>query len=168
MRRKQHNKGNILIDLTSLLDVIFIILLIVICNQQNATAKEQAREAEASDLSEQAKVQLQLYTDQMDTVNNFCLVSVNARYESDNVTVRHISIQKKGEDIEEIDMIGTNTKEALDELETSLKRYIDSNVGKPIILSLNENDENILYRDEKAIQKIFNELKEYSEDVYIK
>lgn len=53
-------------------------------------------------------------------------------------------------------------------LEATLKEYIDANAGKPIILSLNENDERILYRDEKAIQNIFHRLKDYSEDVYIK
>lgn len=168
MRRKRHNRGDILIDLTSLLDVIFIILLIVICNQQNITNKTQAQQKEASELIEQAESQLQLYNDQMESVDYLCIVSVNARYEPDNVTARHISVQKKGEDVEVIDMIGNNTEEPLQKLQMMLEEYIDAHQGKPLILSLNENDEKILYRDEKAIQKIFNELKAGSEDVYIK
>lgn len=113
MRRKRHNKGDILIDLTSLLDVIFIILLIVICNQRNVTSEVLAQQAEAAELAEQAEAQMQLYSDQMESVNHFCLVSVNARYEPENVTTRHVLIQKKGEELEEIDLIGNNTKESL-------------------------------------------------------
>lgn len=167
-QRRRKNKGDILIDLTSLLDVIFILLMIVLCNQQNETSKMQVQQEEAIKISEQAKVQLQLYTDQMDTADNFGMVSVNASYEPNNITTRHISIQIKGEEIITLDMRGNSTKEPLGKLEEILRDYIDSNAGKPIILSLNERDENILYRDEKAIQDIFNELKVYSTDVYIK
>ena len=60
MRKRRHNQGDILIDLTSLLDVVFIILLVVICNQQKITSEVQTQQAEAAELSEQADVQLQL------------------------------------------------------------------------------------------------------------
>lgn len=179
-QRKHHSKGDILIDLTSLLDVIFIILMIVTYNQQNATSKEQLqlqvqqKEIEeqwkdATEKRDEAEAQRQLYSDQVNTVDNLCLISVNARYETDNVTVRHISILKNGEDIEEgPDMIGNNTDESLDKLKEILKEYIDLNKEKPIILSLNENDEKILYRDEKAIKEIFDELKNDYANVYLK
>lgn len=167
-QRRRKNKGDILIDLTSLLDVIFILLMIVLCNQQNETSEMQVQQEEAIKLSEQAKVQLQLYSDQMDTVDDFCMVSVNASYEPNNITTRHISIQIKGKETITLDMRGNSTNESLDKLEEILRDYIESNAGKPIILSLNERDENILYRDEKAIQDIFNELKVHSTDVYIK
>lgn len=167
-QRKRHNKRNIFIDLTSLLDVVFIFLMIVLCNQQNETREAQAKNIEASEIMEQAKVQLELYTDQMDSVDNLCLVSVYARYEPDNITKRHLSIKRKGEEIEEIEMMGNNTKEALETLESNLRAYIELNKEKPIILSLNEKDENILYRDEKEILKIFDKLKQELKNVYIK
>ena len=168
MRKRRHNQGDILIDLTSLLDVVFIILLVVICNQQKITSEVQTQQAEAAELSERADVQLQLYQDQMNMMDNLCLVSVNARYESENVTVRHVYIQKKGEELEEIDFIGKQTAESLQKIKSSLEEYIQSHPGNPVILSLNENDEKILYRDEKAIQTIFNDLKRDFENVYIK
>ena len=168
MRQKHHNKGDILIDLTSLLDVIFIILLIVICNQQNVTNEVQAQQTEALELKKQAEAQLQLYADQMDTVDNLYMVSVIAKYDQNNVTMRHIYIQKKGEGNEEINLIGNNTREPFLNLKTSLEEYINLHAGNPIILSLNDNDEEILYRDEKAILYIFNELKASSNDVFIK
>lgn len=168
MRRKHHHKEDILIDLTSLLDVIFIILLIVICNQRNETKMIQTQKQEASVLIEQAESQMQLYNDQMESIQEFCLVSVNARYEPDNVTIRHISVLKKGELMEEMDIIGNYTEEPLHHLQLMLEEYIEKNKEKPIILSLNENDEKILYRDEKAIQHIFDELKVKFKNVYIK
>lgn len=167
-QRKRKYRGDILIDLTSLLDVIFIVLMIVLCNQQNATNEVLAQQEEAVQLSEQAKAQLWLYSDQMDTVDQFCMVSINARYDPNNVTTRHIYVQKNGKDIEQIDLRGNNTDEQFDRLEELLKEYIESNEDKPIIFSLNEGDESILYRDEKAIQKIFDDLKNSSKDVYIK
>ncbi len=167
-QRRQRNKRDILIDLTSLLDVVFIFLMVVLYNQQNETREAQAKNIEASEIMEQAKVQLELYTDQMDSVDNLCLVSVYARYEPDNITQRHLSIQKKGEEIEEIELIGNNTKEAFDTLQSSLRAYIELNKEKPVILSLNEKDENILYRDEKEILIIFDKLKHELNNVYIK
>lgn len=167
-QRESKNRGDILIDLTSLLDVIFILLMIVLCNHQNATNEVLAQQEEAVQLTEQAKAQLQLCADQLDTVDTFCLVSINARYEPNNVTTRHVYVQINGKNIEQIDLRGNNTKEQFDQLEERLKDYIESNEGKPIIFSLNEGDESILYRDEKAIQKIFDDLKNSSKDVYIK
>jgi biopolymer transport protein ExbD len=41
MKRRHRAKSDILIDLTSLLDVIFIVLLVVIARQQTLTEKQQ-------------------------------------------------------------------------------------------------------------------------------
>lgn len=173
MRRQQrrHNKRYILIDLTSLLDVVFIFLMIILCNQQNVTNEVQVQKAEAFELTEQAKIQLELYTDQLDSIDNLCLVSVNAKYASNNITTRHITILKSGENpemFESIEMKGNHTAETLKTLESNLRSYIESNKEKPVILSLNEKDENILYRDEKEILKIFDTLKQEFPNVYKK
>lgn len=170
-QRRRHNKGDILIDLTSLLDIIFIFLMIVVCNQQNMTSEIQTQKSEAITLTEQAKIQLELYTDQLDSIRNLCLVSVNASYEPDNITTRHITILKSGENpetLKPIEMKGNHTAEALKTLESNLRSYIESNKEKPVILSLNEKDENILYRDEKEILKIFDTLKQEFPNVYKK
>lgn len=170
-QRRRHNKGDILIDLTSLLDIIFIFLMIVVCNQQNMTSEIQTQKSEAITLTEQARTQLELYTDQLDSIDNLCLVSVNARYEPSNITTRYITILKNGENpemLESIEMKGNHTAEALKTLESNLRSYIESNKEKPVILSLNEKDDNILYRDEKEILKIFDTLKQEFPNVYKK
>ena len=48
--------------------------------------------------------------------------------------------------------------DAYRQLSQLLTDYIDGNPEKMVVLSLNENDEDILYRDEKRIQDIFTDL----------
>ena len=64
-------------------------------------------------------------------------------------------------------MLGQNSQ-IWTEFRVYLKDYIEQNPEKPVILSLNEGDEKILYRDEKMIKKIFEELSETYKNVYIK
>ena len=254
MRLKRHSNRDILIDLTSLLDVIFIILLVVFANQRNVTnikqneqveaqilleqhdaeateaqaelleqidelkAQSDAREAEADkqlDIAqaalseseeqmslklaelqaenddklaemqaqtdeqlarlqsetEKANAQYALYSDRIDTMDNLnryvWAVSVYADYEPATVTERHIRVLRDGEEIEQFDLVGNDTKEAFAQFKQCLEDYIDRNSNRPVILSLNENDEHILYRDEQAILQIFNELSDYG-NVYLK
>ena len=177
MRKKRHNKENIFIDLTSLLDVVFILLMVVMLNGQEMSNQADIQRVDASRAEKEALVNLKLYKKQMETVDELWMISVDASYDSEDVTKRQIRILKMGEDVEDsIEMDGTNTKEPLDKLKASLDSYIVSWITsnqytenpKPIILSINENDDHILYRDEKAIQEIFYELKDKYKDVYLR
>ena len=179
MRGKRRNRSDILIDLTSLLDVIFIILLIVVCNQKNLTnvvAREKAVATEEIEQAmvekERAQAEYELYKDQIDIESNsdmyVCVISVNSNYEPETVTQRHILVLCKGEEIESIDLIGNDTEEALEEFRNLVTGYVETNIGRPVILSLNEDDEKILYRDEKAIREIFEELGDKYDNVYLK
>lgn len=168
MRKKRRNNLDILIDLTSLLDVIFIILLIVVCNQQYLNDKLSKESVEAESVMAEAQAAKALYLDQIDTVQNYSeLLSVYASYDSQNVTQRHIRVLKNEQDIVTFDLIGNNVSETLAEFKDYMLTYISNNPEKPVVLSLNDKDENILYRDEKAIKAIFEELSEYS-NVYFK
>ena len=179
MKRRHRAKSDILIDLTSLLDVIFIILLVVIFRQQTLTEKQmnQAQSAnavmqEANALAEEAQAAYELYLDQMETADQLnqyvWAVSVYASYTADNVTERHIRILREGREMETFDLRGTNVQDALVEFQGALEKYVEEHSEQPVILSLNEKDEKILYRDEKAIRKIFEDLAERYENVFIK
>lgn len=179
MKRRHRAKSDILIDLTSLLDVIFIILLVVIFRQQTLTEKhlDQVDNAnsvleEANDLSEEARAKYELYMDQLETADQLnqyvWAVSVYASYHSDNITERHIRILREGEEIETFDLRGTNVADSLKQFRETLENYVKEHGDQPVILSLNEKDENILYRDEKEIRKIFDYLSEEYENVFIK
>ena len=172
MRKRHRKKSDILIDLTSLLDVIFIILLVVICREQKLSVDQREQTENLTELEEQARIKYELYMDQLDTAdgeNDYLLqASVNASYNPEDIIRREVSILLKGEEEPKtFEILGQENKK-MDELRDMLKEYVENNPDKPVILSLNEGDERILYRDEKAIKKIFEELSSEYRNVYIK
>ena len=117
MKRRHRAKSDILIDLTSLLDVIFIVLLVVFAKTQNLTEKteDQVNSAnntlvQANELSQNAQAQYELYLDQMETADQLhqyvFAISVNSSYRSDDVTRRQISILPNGGEIKTFELRG--------------------------------------------------------------
>ena len=181
MKKKRHRaKADILIDLTSLLDVIFIVLLVVIGRQMTLAEKQQEQvEAngtveEAMAMAQDAQAKYELYMDQVDTAEQIgqyvCVISVYAYYNEADLTERHVQIYRKGdaEPFAKFDLKGENIKNSLNEIRTAVREYAEKNDDLPVILTLNENDEKILYRDEQAIKGIFEELKNELPNVYLK
>lgn len=171
-KRKGGRKGDIIIDLTSLLDIVFIILLVVMCGQSGlnrnlSDAMDKAEEAERK--SQAAYV---LYDDQSkiaDNLNQYVLaVTVVVPYNEKDVTKREVRILKEGNTIESFRLVGNNISESRSAFKESLAGYAKENSDRPVILSLNEDDDYILYRDEVMVNEIFRELAlEYS-NIYIK
>lgn len=172
MRRGRNKRDDIIIDLTSLLDVIFIILLVVTCSQQLTKMDYKAQEQVAQETVREAEAASKLYEDQMETqdkLNEYVLkLSVYSDFNPEQITVRKVRILKELQQIESFDLVGADTAAAYEAFRMSLVEYIKANTDKPIILSLNEGDEKILYRDEKAILQIFDELSAEYGNVYIK
>ena len=172
MRRRRNKRDDLMIDLTSLLDVIFIILLVVMCSQQLTKWDYESREQEATETVRDAEAIAELYQDQMETQDNLneyvVKLSVYSDFNPEQITVRKVRILKELQAIETIDLIGAETADAFARLEENLVAYIQENSDKPVILSLNEGDEKILYRDEKTILAIFEKLSEEYTNVYIK
>lgn len=172
MRRRRNKREDLIIDLTSLLDIIFIILLVVMCSQQLTKWEYESQEQAATEKVRDAEATAELYQDQMEThdkLNEYVVkLSVYSDFNPEQITVRKVRILKELEAIEIIDLIGADTADAFAELEGNLAAYIQENSDKPVILSLNEGDEKILYRDEKAILAIFEKLSQEYTNVYIK
>lgn len=170
-RRRGSSRSDIIIDLTSLLDVIFIILLVVLCGQSSLNQGLADSQTDVEQAKAQAEAEYKLYEDQLemaDSLNQLvCAVSVIVPYEAD-VTQRTIMILKEGEVIEEIPMNGSDTSKAVAAFRESLTDYILENKDRPVILSLNEEDDYILYRDEVMVQEMFVDLAKEHENVYIK
>ena len=163
MRGKKNNRGDILIDLTSLLDVIFIILLVVLCHGQLSSQEVENEKIEVEEKMAEVDKKDSLYSQQLDSMEELqqyvMIVSVDASYDPSNIKERTVDVLISGSsEPEEFSLIGENTKEPLEQLEETLKACIEENEDKQIILSLNENDDRILYRDEVAIIKIFEDL----------
>ncbi|SDB56844.1 hypothetical protein [Butyrivibrio sp. INlla16] len=162
--KRRRNKSNKLIDLTSLLDVVFIILLVVMCQLQETkntyAAKEESIQQQENDFNELKK----LYSDQIESLGSvsdyISYITVNAQYDEDLVT-RHITIlnSDKQSEIPEIPQLkGLRVSDGYDELNKYLSTYVAENPERVVVLSFNEDDEDILYRDEKAIKEIFTQL----------
>ncbi len=172
MKRRHRVKSDIVIDLTSLLDVVFIVLLVVICRQHILTDSQQEKMEDVEAREVLAQEKYELYMDQLETADQLnqyvWAVSVYARYSSEKVTERHISVLREGQEIESFELRGENVSGTLEAFRKSLESYITEHAEQPVILSLNEDDEKILYRDEKAINRIFAELASAHENVFIK
>ena len=163
MKRNKKNRTDVLIDVTSLLDVVFIILLIVITQISGSQSSALAREAKAEAALKEAGTQQKIYRDQIDSQENMNqyveFISVVSIYDPDSLTDRTITVHFSAEDEEEeLTLKGEAVDDTYRELSQLLAEYIDDNPEKLVVLSLNENDEDILYRDEKRIQGIFTDL----------
>ena len=173
MRRKRgSSKSDIIIDLTSLLDVIFIILLVVLCGQHSINQGLEDSQTDVEQAKAQAEAEYRLYEEQLemaDSLNQLvCTVSVEVPYEESEVTRRKILLLAEGEELKPIELIGNDVTKACAELKECLLRYIQENEDRPVILSLNEDDNYILYRDEVMVSELFFELAGDYENVYIK
>ena len=173
MRRKRRgSRGDVLIDLTSLLDVIFIILLIVMWGQNTVETNLNQARADVEEMMQQTKAEQMLYEQQLEVAENInsyvFAVSVVVPYDKTDVTQRTIQILKEGKEMESFELAGNNVTASAEAFHKSLVTYIEANKDRLVILSLNEQDDNILYRDEIMVTEIFNELtKEYA-NVYIR
>lgn len=176
MRRRRRNGNGVNIDLTSLLDVVFILLLVVICSyinekQENDRDAALAQEEMAAAVTE-AEANSRAYEDMLKTQNELqkyvWAASIVVPFEPDEITLRHIKVLSEDEEIVTIDLIGNDVAEAVEEFKTTLKSYIDAHPDRPVILSLNENNDKILYRDERAIEEVLNELMKSYDNVYVK
>lgn len=175
-RKRRYGRNEVFIDLTSLLDVIFILLLVVICSyhfekqrneQENAIAQESMLTAIAD-----AESDSQAYTDMIDTQDNLqkyvWAASIVVPYDPDEITLRHIKVLTEDTEIMSFELVGNDVAGNVQEFRDSLTDYIKKYADRPVILSLNENNDKILYRDEKAINEVFDELMNAFDNVYIK
>lgn len=166
-RNRRMSRNDILIDLTSMLDVIFIILLVLVCGQTTISDDLNEARTQAEYAKAQAEAEKQLYEEQQEAFNNVWAVSVVVPYDENEITKRQICILKQGEKIQSIDLIGNDITEAVNNFKALLVGYIEQNQDKPIILSVNENDDHILYRDEVMVNGILDELVQTYDNVYI-
>lgn len=177
---KRNRRRDAVLDLTSLLDVIFIVLLLVMSRQQlisedNAAVKEKLnKEIEAQqELKEDASEIVGVYNMEMEmheSINAYApCVCVYANYLDNNPSERHIRVKVGDSEIQSpYNLYADKTATVYEEFTNDLRAFIEENQDKPVLLSLNEGDENILYRDEVQILEIFDSLKDEYENVYIK
>lgn len=175
MTRRRRRKGDILIDLTSLLDVIFIVLLVVICYasvlNNNATETETAK----TEAIQNANNSQQAYDTMLDELEEGSLANyigyivVRIPPNEDNYRNRQLLLLEKGErELSVSSLEGNNTEVSYNSLRDSIEEYVKNHNDVPVVVSVNDNDEDILYRDEVAVQGILEELSEKYDNLYRK
>ena len=176
MRRSGRRGHDILIDLTSLLDVIFILLMVVLARQQISgmdLEKETVRLKEEEALLQEKKAETmdeyRLYSAQNSLTDKMVIISVTATFDPENPKERSLKILRNGSDKPEIfPLSGGNTTDSYNKFEKQLVSYVKESDGLPVVLSLADDGSEILYRNARKIQEIFNSLSSLSDDVYIR
>ena len=165
--RREHLHNNILLDLTPLLDVIFIILLIFV-SQTILLKKTSAGEAQRlHDEYTEAKKEYDLRNEMIDDYYTF--VTVISTYDEENPENREIRISRDPNEADQIITLnGSDVEQEYSEFEECLKGYIDPGREAPIVFSLNQGDERILYRDENRIRETVEKLQNSNNNVYFK
>lgn len=187
--KNSFHKRDIAIDLTSLLDVIFIVLLIVMCNQKFETkeavqqADQMMQQAQEMMQEQQSEADFQAawnqHFEQYENVDEIMLfINVRASYEKYNIQNRTIlvltGIGNGTQEPWKAEFNQTGASAAYQQLKEHLKKvteeYIGSQEGvtRPVIIALNREDEDILYRDEVAIDEILKELAAGNEMIYLR
>lgn len=170
-RNHLRNRGAGGIDLNPLLDVIFIILLVVVCNSASQTVNLKEAAAEAEAVQEEAEMVRDVYEEQLDSLQNMqdyvMPVALMVRFDSENVKNRKIEILM-GEKLTEIEITPDTEDEGYGKLKELLTESLSGAEGRVMLLSLNEGDEQILYRDEVRVKEMTEELNEEFGNLFLK
>ncbi len=172
---KGKSLGQSLIDLTPLLDVIFIILIVVLCNQKKyndeadiivdnmheevSAAHDEAADATAT--SETYKEQLGAYADLEDYVN---VVTIYASYTPSNRKFRKIHVVINTDEEKVFDLNPSNTNKAWDDCRKYVEEVILQDTSVPAIISV--KNEKMLYRDEQQIISMVSQFN--GDNVYLR
>ena len=178
MRRRHDRRTSPSIDLTPLLDVIFILLFSVMMTNGSANDKRaaelDARERNISQKEQEAENAKSEYENMTETVGHIAeyvyIVSVSAFVDDTDVSKRTIkisSVEETGEETETYELVGADT-EAYKKMSDYLEQYINDHKDSPVILALNPDDDKILYRDEREITEILMGLMEEYGNVSVK
>ena len=153
---------NSAIDLTSLLDVIFILLFIIIMAYAQAS---QALKDETSKIEQErldAKATQEAYqqaTEQLDNIGERVLfVTVYCTYSESDPSLRSIQIVASNNETESFELNEKNESTIFARLQNHLETLIDKNKEKTIFIDI--NTEQILRRDYERIDSIKQKLKE--------
>ena len=157
------------IDLTSLLDVIFIVLMVVMCHQALGT---QAAEQEIEELTTQldsAVAENEVHETQLNAYENaddlVAYVTLRADYDTQNPRTRHIQLAYNNDvAFEEITITPETEKTGYATLEDNMNQFLTGKAEMPVLIVLNED--HILYRDQVKISQLLDELGEQYTNLY--
>lgn len=153
---------NSAIDLTSLLDVIFILLFIIIMAyaQASQALKDEKNKIEQESLdAEAAQEAYQQATEQLDNIGERVLfVTVYCTYSESDPSLRSVQVVASNNETESFELNEKNESTQFTRLKNHLGTLIDNNKDKAIFIDI--NTEQILRRDYERIDSIKQRLQE--------
>lgn len=176
MKHRLKNKLNTVVELTSLLDVIFIVLMIVICNQQinleekgrdveaayeeaaEVKAEAEAVLSEAEDLRAEAEAEKALFEEHLekfeDVSSQMTTVTVIIDYQPSNLRTRTIRLVADADTPETITITPETENDAYTKFEEKLEDLVTQAEAsdKPVVISIDMT--RILYRDELRAEEV--------------
>ncbi|WP_026507161.1 hypothetical protein [Butyrivibrio sp. MC2013] len=166
--RKIGRRGGDL-DLTPLLDVIFIILMVVMCNQTLLTKESKAETADMRKELDACVAENIAVKDQLSAMENeediISYVTLSASYDSDNPRIRHFKLIRNNEtEIEDIVIIPEKEDEAFKRVEEELDTFVAEWKDKPVLIVLDKDQ--ILYRDYQKLDEYLSKLHEKYNNIF--
>ncbi len=160
--RRSRTFGQSIIDLTPLLDVVFIFLIVVLCSQSNQANAEAAagqtmvelQDTNAELVAENMvmKEQISEYENVSDYIN---LITVTASFNESNRKYRTIFLVINGEELK-YDLNPSNADTIWNVCRTKIAEIADRDPDIPTLISI--KDQGMLYRDVVAISDICREI----------
>ncbi|MCR4651307.1 MAG: hypothetical protein K5662_06090 [Lachnospiraceae bacterium] len=168
--KKWNKRGVGEIDLTPLLDVIFIVLMVVMCQQSLSAQTTQEEIDKLTTELEEAVDDSEFYKDQLGNYENadqlVAYVTLYADYETDDPATRHVRLAYNSDiAFEEIEITPEKEETAYGDIKDELVAFLTDHKEIPVLITLNEN--RILYRDQKKMTALFDELDEEYENFYV-
>ena len=169
MKRRNRRQGPD-IDLTPLLDVIFIVLMVVMCQQSLTSNAEKETITELENNMEVVEAENEIMKTQLDNYENetqlVAYITLKADYEKNNPKTRHIRLAYNDESVIEDIVITPDTQvQAYDQFVQEISTFVESKEGVPVLLTL--EDEGILYRDHVRLEKEIARLQETYSNLYL-
>ena len=176
-----NSKNNTIdVDHTSLLDVIFIILMVVMCSVSAGVASSEGE----GDALDDAKGQIafletelevnQGYLDAIETIyDDVAIITIYAAYsyteEEPTELNRELWLSRKTNQAKplestKIPVEKDNEQEAIDSLNSQIADLLSSNQNMPVLISIDK--ERILYRDYKHIDDMLKKLEQEHTNLY--
>lgn len=174
--RKKRSVGQFVIDLTPLLDVIFIMLIVVLTIQtqhgDDASEKlEEAQriEAEAKDQLEAMDSQMITMQEQLETYHNLNeyinVITICADYQPSNRKYRTVYLVIDDQEMK-FSLNPSNGDTVWAECQAAIEQCLSENPDVPMIYSVLSSK--MLYRDEQKIKSLFDELSSSYDNIYLK
>ena len=166
-KNKPKTMGQFLIDLTPLLDVVFILLIVILSFQDSYNKVADEKMAQAEELEQTAKdvlaeneshyeavqQQLETYEQMYEYVN---VITVFANYKPSNRKYRTLHVAVNSNDVWEKEINPSNEDVIWEECRKYIEGVLAGTGENPTIFAI--KNEKMLYRDEQSILALYDAL----------